>query len=67
MAPTEIRLYTVDEVCKLFQCGRSTVYKLMDSGELQSVKIGALRRIPPEAARAYLARQLGEVVTTDAA
>ncbi|MFY1589124.1 helix-turn-helix domain-containing protein [Micromonospora sp. WMMD734] len=67
MATTDTRLYTVDQVCELFQCGRSTIYKLMDSGELQSVKIGALRRIPPEAARAYLARQLGEAVTTDAA
>lgn len=67
MAPTDTRLYTVDDVCQLFQCGRSTVYKLMDSGELQSVKVGALRRIPPQAADAYLARQMGEAVTTDAA
>ncbi|SCL25427.1 helix-turn-helix domain-containing protein [Micromonospora inyonensis] len=67
MATTDNRLYTIDEVCDLFRCGKSTIYKLMDSGELRSVKIGALRRIPVKAADEYLARQMGEAVTVDAA
>lgn len=44
-----------EEVAKALCVGRSTVFELMRSGELRSVKIGKSRRIPTEAVHEYLA------------
>ena len=38
--------------------GRSTVYELLRAGDLQSVRIGASRRIPADALNAFLATLL---------
>ncbi len=35
--------------------GRPTLYELLRSGQLQSVRIGACRRVPAEALTAFLA------------
>lgn len=42
-------LYRVDEVAEICSVNRSTVYQAIKDGALQSVKIGAARRIPREA------------------
>ena len=39
-------LLTPDEVATALGCGRTYVYELMGKGELRSVKLGRLRRIP---------------------
>lgn len=44
-----------EEVAQALSVGRTTVFELMRSGELRSVKIGKSRRIPTEAVREYLA------------
>ncbi len=36
--------------------GRTTVYELIRSGELESVKVGRLRRVPVAAISEYVAR-----------
>lgn len=38
-------LLTVPEVCQILGVGRDTVYALINSGDLNSVKIHTLRRI----------------------
>lgn len=54
-------LLRVEEVAELLDVGRTRVYDLIRSGELQSVKIGGSRRIPPAALQRYLDRLLEEV------
>lgn len=39
-------LYTVDEAAEALGCSRATIYGYVLSGDLPSVKLGRLRRIP---------------------
>jgi excisionase family DNA binding protein len=43
-----------EEVAQALNVGRSTVFELMRTGELRSVKIGALRRVPTDAVNEFL-------------
>ena len=52
-------LLTVNQAAELLGVGRTTVYELMDSGELFSVHRGASRRIPLWAAYDYVDRLCG--------
>jgi excisionase family DNA binding protein len=45
------------EAAKALGVCRSTLYGLLRSGALRSVKIGACRRIPVEAVREYVAER----------
>jgi excisionase family DNA binding protein len=49
-------LLTPEEAGEGLGIGRTTVYALMKSGELESVQIGRLRRIPTSALHEYAAR-----------
>ncbi len=40
--------------------GRSKVYELLASGELPSIRIGGSVRVPVDALRAWIARQLAQ-------
>jgi excisionase family DNA binding protein len=53
-------LLTVEQAADRLAVGRTTVYALLRTGELDSVKVGRLRRIPLDALRAYLARLTGQ-------
>jgi excisionase family DNA binding protein len=55
----ELLLVRVEEAARILSLSRSTIYKMMDSGELQSVRWGAARRIPLAALRAWVERQVG--------
>jgi excisionase family DNA binding protein len=55
-APPSMRLYRVAEAMKLLSVSRTTLYALMDSGRLRSVKEGRARRIPGTAIADYIAR-----------
>ena len=52
-------LLTVNQAAKLIGVGRTTIYELMDSGELFSVHRGASRRVPLWAAYDYVDRLCG--------
>lgn len=52
-------LLTVEEAAKRLSLGRTTVFQLLKTGRLQSVRVGRLRRIPTEALDEY-ARSLNE-------
>jgi excisionase family DNA binding protein len=48
-------LLTVEEAAKRLQIGRTTAWGLVKNGELGSVQIGRLRRVPSSAVDAYAA------------
>ncbi|MGH9056559.1 MAG: excisionase family DNA-binding protein, partial [Acidimicrobiales bacterium] len=50
---------------KALGIGRSTLYLLLGRGEIESVKIGALRRISPTALDTYVERITGCWSTVD--
>ncbi len=49
---------TVAEAARRIGIGRTKMYEYVSSGQIPSVKIGSLRRIPAEAVSEFLARQL---------
>jgi excisionase family DNA binding protein len=49
-----VLLLTVPQVCQRMQCGKRGLYQLINSGELASVKIGGVRRIPVSAVEDFL-------------
>lgn len=48
-------LFRPEEAARLLGCGRSTVFELLASGQLASVRVGRLRRIPADALRSFIA------------
>ena len=49
-------LLTVKQVADHLGCGRTFVYELIGTGELEAVKLGRLRRIPASALDALVQR-----------
>jgi len=49
-------LLTVEEAARRLKIGRTQMYSLITSGEVQSVTIGRLRRVPAESLTAYVSR-----------
>lgn len=48
------KLITVEEVAKQLGVSRTTVYEVMDRGELPYVKIGRSRRVSQQAINSYI-------------
>jgi excisionase family DNA binding protein len=48
-------LLTVEEAAERLRLGRTLVYRLISSGELESVTVGRLRRVPAECLAEYVA------------
>ncbi len=48
------------QAAEALQLSRAKLYSLIAGGELKSIKIGGARRIPIEALREFVARQLAE-------
>jgi excisionase family DNA binding protein len=53
-------LLTPEHAADKLDVGRTTVYALMASGELRSVKIGRSRRVPVAALEDYVSRLVGK-------
>lgn len=53
-------LLTPKEAAATLRVTRNTIYKLMEAGDLQSIKIGKSRRITRESIDAFIARKLDE-------
>jgi excisionase family DNA binding protein len=49
-------LLTVEEAGRRLGIGRTTAYALVGSGDIESVPIGRLRRVPVDALVEYVAR-----------
>jgi excisionase family DNA binding protein len=50
-------LLTVSEAAKQLGIGRSLLYELLSDGQVESIHVGRLRRIPTDALAAYIDRQ----------
>ena len=55
--PSSLQLMAIPEVAKLLSVGRSTIYELMASCEIESVKVRNARRILAVSVQAYIQRQ----------
>ena len=53
-ADPSLVLLTVEETARRLRIGRTTCFKLVLAGEIESVMVGRLRRVPAEALRAYV-------------
>lgn len=62
-SPVEPLLVRVEEAARILSLSRSTIYEMMDAGELPSVRRGAARRIPVAALRAWVAQHTQATVT----
>jgi excisionase family DNA binding protein len=58
--PSPLTLLTVEEAAQRLSIGRTTMYALLKAGQINSVRIGRLRRIPSEALTTYTARLIAE-------
>ena len=50
----ELVLLTVEEAARRLHIGRTTAYRLVAEGQLASIQIGHLRRIPVDALTAFV-------------
>jgi excisionase family DNA binding protein len=48
------RAYRIDDFCRAYGIGRTTVYALLKNGTLRSIKIGRRRLITADSAEALL-------------
>lgn len=55
-----VLLLTVEEAARRLGVGRTTMFALITSGQVASVTIGRLRRIPAEALPAYVASLIAD-------
>ncbi len=52
-------LLTVDEAARLLGISRAKLYPLLSAGEVESIKLGGLRRVPRDAVDSYVCRLRG--------
>lgn len=52
----DLKLLTVAEVARALRVSKMTIYRLIDAGELQAIRVGRSYRVPESAYRAYLDR-----------
>lgn len=50
-------LLTVEEAARRLQIGRTVCYRLISSGELESITVGHLRRVPADAVPEFVSRR----------
>jgi excisionase family DNA binding protein len=62
-----MKLLKPEQVAERINASRAKAYQLISSGQIESVKIGALRRIPEDAVDAYIARLRAEQAGNSAA
>ncbi|MFF9152130.1 excisionase family DNA-binding protein [Streptomyces sp. NPDC014846] len=49
-------LLTVEEAARRLRVGRTTCFRLVSSGQLESVTVGRLRRVPADALPVFVAK-----------
>ena len=53
-------ILTVEELCKVLRIGKNTAYKLLKSGEIKSVKIGNVYKIPKRYLKEYIFKTINK-------
>ncbi|MFC9685074.1 excisionase family DNA-binding protein [Streptomyces sp. NPDC056948] len=56
VADSSLVLLTVEEAARRLRIGRTTCFRLVLAGEIESVTVGRLRRVPADALPAYVAK-----------
>lgn len=56
-------MLTVEQAAEVLGIGRTNTFALIKSGDLESIRIGRLRRVPADAIDAYTARLQAEQST----
>lgn len=52
-------LISIDALCEQLQIGTTTAYKLLQSGDIKSFKIGRIYKIPQSSVFEYIQRKCG--------
>lgn len=66
--PTPPRvMFTVEEAAEQLGIGRTVMFRLIRNGDIESVRIGRLRRVPASAIQDYAARLVSDTTTQTAA
>jgi excisionase family DNA binding protein len=60
VAGVEQLLYSVREAAEIVGVGKSKMWELVGRGEIESVKVDALRKIPADALTSYVKRLRAE-------
>ncbi len=47
---------SVKQLCEILDIGKNTAYRLLQSGEIKSIKIGKVYKIPKKEVRRYIDR-----------
>ena len=53
-------LYSVPEAARLLGVGRTYMFRLISAGEIESIKVGKLRKIPRDALGRYIDQRVQE-------
>ena len=53
----QIELMTVEQLCQFLQIGKNTAYKLLQTGKIQSFKLGRSWKIPRDSVIEYIKNQ----------
>jgi excisionase family DNA binding protein len=53
-------LLTIRQVGDVLGCSRASIYRLIDAGELEPIRVGTLPRFAPEDLRSYIERKRSE-------
>jgi excisionase family DNA binding protein len=53
-------LLTIRQVGEVLGISRASIYRLIDAGELEPIKVGTLPRFAPEDLRGYIERKRSE-------
>jgi excisionase family DNA binding protein len=59
-------LYSVTEAARLLGVGRTYMFRIIAAGEIESIKVGKLRKIPRDAFGRYIDQQRSGHVATAA-
>ena len=49
-------ILSVKQLCEILDIGKNTAYRLLQSGEIKSIKIGKVYKIPKKEVRRYIDR-----------
>ncbi len=47
---------SVKQLCEILDIGKNTAYRLLQSGEIKSIKIGKVYKIPKKSLKDYIAK-----------
>jgi len=50
-------ILSVKQLCEVLDIGKNTAYKLLQNGEIKSIKIGKVYKIPKKEVEKYIVRK----------